>query len=469
MKEKPIPGFSRYTITKDGKIIRNIKTEEELAQQCIGGYFVTKLYNDKDKRISVRTNRMVALTYIPNPDNLRVANHLNGISTDNRVENLEWNTHRGNSEHSEKLNLRKRWMRPVVKMDLDGKEIAEYESGAEASRQTGIDSRCIIGVCRGVSMKSGGFRWRYKDDWNWEIPTGRACKGIEKLDGDGNVIEKYKSMGDAMDDNNISAHAALRKAIDRNEMLRGFKWKYHISEPKVDLLYEESRSWKPIEGYQGRISRDGRIYSDKYRKIRTINPNRRGYLAVTIGRDKKCQVHQLVAQAYIPNPHNYKGVNHIDGKDKTNNSVENLEWANQSINILHSHNTGLQKSRKPVIQYDGDGAELNWFKSIQEAAEHMEVNPSTISGAAKGKHHSAAGFIWRFADDPLKKGEEIKIGKTRRIKSPIIQYDEFWDEIDRFDSIMEAEKALGVSKSHISSVCMKNRKFSLGYRWKYAD
>ncbi len=91
------------------------------------------------------------------------------------------------------------------------------------------------------------------------------------------------------------------------------------------------------------------------------------------------------------------------------------------------------------------------------------------SGTNIGKHGSVAGFIWRFEDNPLKKGEKIQIGETRRVKRPVIQYDEFWDEIDRFDSIMEAEKALGVTKFHISSVCMKKRKSSLGFRWKYVE
>ena len=466
MKEKIIPGFSRYTITKDGKTIQNIKTGEELTQNNTGGYLVTKLYNDKDKRVSVRINRLVALTYIPNPDNLRVANHKNGITTDNRRKNLEWTTHKGNSEHSEKLNLRKRWMRPVVQMDLDMEEIAEYESIAEASRQTEIDSRYIIRVCKKETAQTHGFRWRYKDDENWETPTRRNCKLVEKVDMDGNVVEQYKSMGDAMENNNISTHLALRRAIDRNVSFLGFKWRFFIPEIKVDPIFEESRSWELVDGYEGRISRDGRIYSDRYRKLRKLTKNPRGYLVVTLGRNRTELVHRLVAQAYIPNPHDYKGVYHKDGHGD-NNAVENLDWGSQSIIIAHAHNTGLQKTRKPVIQYDDSGAELNWFNSVHEAAEHMEVGPTTISGAAKGKHKSAAGFIWRFEDNPLKKGEKIKIGYTRRVKSPVIQYDEDWTEIDRFESIMKAEKALGVDKSHISSVCKGDRKFSLGFRWKY--
>jgi hypothetical protein len=469
MKVKNIPGYSRYSITSDGKSIRNIKTGQELTQQCIGGYYVCKLYNDNDKRCSVRTNRMVALAFIPNPNGFRVANHLNGEPADNRVENLEWNTHKGNSEHSEKLKLRKKWVRPVVQMDMNGKEISEYESVADAEKNTGIDSRYIIRVCRKQTMQTHGFRWRYKDDKDWEVPVKRACKAIEKLDKDGNIIKKYKSMEDTMKDNNISSHTTLRYAIIHYTNLKGFKWRYHAQDPKVDPLYEKTRKWKVIEGYDGRISKDGRIYSDRYHKLRMINPNRRGYLHVSLGRNRKELVHRLVAKAYIPNPHNYSVVNHINGKDKTNNSVENLEWTSQSDNITHAHNTGLQKSRKPVIQYDGNGVELNYFPSVQEAAEHMDVGPTNIAGAAKGKHNSAAGFVWRFADDPLKEGEKIQIGETRRIKSPVIQYDEFWDEIGRFDSIMEAEKALGVNKSHISSVCKGDRKFSLGFRWKYCE
>jgi hypothetical protein len=395
MKCKPILGFSRYSITKDGKTIRNIKTGNEMKQHNIGDYFVLNLYNDENVRVSCRVNRLVALTYIPNPENLPVVNHKNTITTDNRRKNLEWTTHVGNSEHSEKLGLRSVRTRSVVQMDLDGNELVEYDSITEASRQTGIDTRRISAVCKKVTARTRSYRWRYKDDEEWEIPVRKNCKGVEKLDLSGNVIQKYKSMGDAIKDNSISTDMVLWHAIDEK------KWSSYNSEPKVDPLFEETRNWESVEGYNGRVSKDGQIYSDKYRMLRKLHKNRRGYLTVSIGKIKTCPVHQIVAKAYLPNPHNYPCVNHIDGKDKTNNSVENLEWTDQSINIMHAHDTGLLKTRKPVIQYDKNGNETSRFKSIAEAANSVGISSTSLSRAARGITNISAGFIWRFEDNPL--------------------------------------------------------------------
>jgi hypothetical protein len=91
---------------------------------------------------------------------------------------------------------------------------------------------------------------------------------------------------------------------------------------------------------------------------RVLKPvdNGAGYLAVVVGykRTKSGRlggvlkyIHRLVATAFIPNEENLPQVNHKDF-DKSNNSVENLEWISRADNIQHSHDNGRMKNRYTV-------------------------------------------------------------------------------------------------------------------------
>lgn len=67
---------------------------------------------------------------------------------------------------------------------------------------------------------------------------------------------------------------------------------------------------------------------------------------------KQYYAHRLVANAFLENPLRLKEINHIDG-DKTNNSLENLEWSTRKNNIQHAEKTGL--ANHPV----GESANTN--------------------------------------------------------------------------------------------------------------
>ena len=85
-----IEGYENYLIFEDGIVI-NSKTGRELKQEKNDrGYMRIALYGEKKTHFSV--HRLVALAYIPNPENKPEVNHINRIRNDNRVENLEWNT-----------------------------------------------------------------------------------------------------------------------------------------------------------------------------------------------------------------------------------------------------------------------------------------------------------------------------------------------------------------------------------------
>lgn len=72
-----------------------------------------------------------------------------------------------------------------------------------------------------------------------------------------------------------------------------------------------------------------------------------GYKAVMlkIGDSKRSYlIHRLVAECFLPNPNNYRCVNHKDG-NKTNNTVNNLEWCTHTENMIHAYKNGLIKKK----------------------------------------------------------------------------------------------------------------------------
>ena len=102
---------------------------------------------------------------------------------------------------------------------------------------------------------------------------------------------------------------------------------------------------KEIEGYEGlySITDTGKVFGHKRGKYLNPYKNKKGYLLVKLYKNGKCknhQVHRLVAIAFIDNPLNKEQVNHINAI-KTDNRVENLEWATHLENNQHSATNSL--------------------------------------------------------------------------------------------------------------------------------
>lgn len=165
---KEIPGFEGlYSIDENGNLYSHRKKKLMKPDIKKRGYFGVELHKD-NKLIKTSIHRLVALTYIPNPNNYPHVNHKDENPRNNNVENLEWCTQKYNSNYgtskyriAEKLKTGK-LCKPVLQYSLDGAFIKEYFSVSEASRILGLCASGIITCCKGRYKNCGGYLWKYK-------------------------------------------------------------------------------------------------------------------------------------------------------------------------------------------------------------------------------------------------------------------------------------------------------------------
>lgn len=138
------------------------------------GYLYLRLYKD-GKIKDCYVHRLVAQAFLPNPDNLPQVNHKNENPSNNRVENLEWCSAEYNSNYGTRNQrvsevkrgtprseeTKRKLSIPVAQYSKEGKLIAIYYAGKDASKQTGIRNSSISNCCRGKYKSAGGFIWKY--------------------------------------------------------------------------------------------------------------------------------------------------------------------------------------------------------------------------------------------------------------------------------------------------------------------
>jgi hypothetical protein len=162
---------------KNGRILSNINRQ--------GGYLSVVLGYRGLKKYT-RIHRLVAETFIPNPDNKPEVNHIDGNKQNNCVSNLEWVTRKENAAHAMKhnpnilkgMNRYNQFIRPknIRQYSLDGKFIAEFPNAVEASKRTGICGRNILQVANATEYKpgkvrhqAGGYVWRFSEDLGGKV------------------------------------------------------------------------------------------------------------------------------------------------------------------------------------------------------------------------------------------------------------------------------------------------------------
>lgn len=164
---KPIVGYEdRYEVSNYGRV-RSLPVKSRTKYFCGRvlvlmtdklGYKIVNL-----SRKTYKVHRLVAKAFIDNPNNYICVNHKDEDKSNNKVDNLEWCTHKYNSNYGTRTErIAKSVSKKIVQYSLDGKEIKVWDSITNAAKAFGVKPTTICGCCAGRQKTSCGYLWGYQ-------------------------------------------------------------------------------------------------------------------------------------------------------------------------------------------------------------------------------------------------------------------------------------------------------------------
>lgn len=155
-----VSSLGRIKSLRSGKILSIHKNNRE--------YLVVHLsVGSKAKHLTI--HRLVAIAFIPNPNNYPQVNHISEDKNDNTISNLEWCSASYNVNYGNRNNKARKSMlnnsghsKKIAQVGIQsGQEVARFLSMAEAKRKTGYDDSSIRKCCIGERKTAYGYKWKY--------------------------------------------------------------------------------------------------------------------------------------------------------------------------------------------------------------------------------------------------------------------------------------------------------------------
>ena len=199
-----------------------------------------------------------------------------------------------------------------------------------------------------------------------------------------------------------------------------------------------------------------------------------GYMYVhftTNGKQVALRVNRMVAIAFIPNPHNYPVVNHLDN-NRTNNAISNLEWCSKNANEAYKNNFGSSPAQvlgRPVFAVNLETGKVFYFESQSEAARKLGISQGDIGMVVRGERNQAGGYWFTENENEITEEKIREIKDNIQFSGGVIAVNPETVEIFCFESQHEAARQLGVSVGNLNMVIKGKRNKAGGYWFCRAD
>lgn len=219
--------ITTYQITTEGKLY-NTKTKNWLKGQINKNGYLTYYITIDGLRKRLYAHRMVAETYIPNPNRKEQVNHKDGNKLNNSVDNLEWVTCSENILHAMNNELNKS-RKKIYCFNKRKELICTYESIAKLCELTGYNQSWLaILLQRNKKQEYKGYYWSYENNSNFEIEENKigVKRPVGKFTLDNVLVEKYDSLREAAQLNHCDRKRLGECCNKKIKTYRGFIWRY---------------------------------------------------------------------------------------------------------------------------------------------------------------------------------------------------------------------------------------------------
>lgn len=163
---KPLKNYPGYEVSSYGDVISLLGKEEKSLKPCATnhGHLYVSVIDKNGKKSKKLVHRLVAETFLDNPNNHPLVRHLDDDPTHNEVDNLAWGTKQENYADMIR-NGHDVCRKPVYCYETD----TVYESGADAAYKLGVTRAGIVHACKGIDAHVGGYHVCYLEDKDYKI------------------------------------------------------------------------------------------------------------------------------------------------------------------------------------------------------------------------------------------------------------------------------------------------------------